>query len=66
MQCFSFISIRQSDCPWASANISSLFVTETLSLDQAICGMKDGCNIEHQVLERHTQLRLKLPCQEMR
>lgn len=65
MQCFSFISVRLQDCPRASANISSLFIIETLSLDQAICGVRDGCNIEQQVLERHTQLRLKLLCQEM-
>lgn len=64
-QCFSFISVGLQDCPRASANISSLFIIETLSLDQAICGVKDGSNIGHWVLERHTQLRLKLPWQEM-
>lgn len=65
MQCFAFIYVRLQDCPRAIANISSLFIMETLSLDQVICGVKDACSIEHQVLERHTQLRLKLLCQEM-
>lgn len=65
MQCFPFISVRLLDCPQASANISSLFITETLSSDQAICGVKDGCNVEHQVLGEHTELRLQLLFQEM-
>lgn len=33
MQCFAFISVSLQDCPRASANISSLFIMETLSLD---------------------------------
>ncbi|KAI3371371.1 hypothetical protein L3Q82_023960 [Scortum barcoo] len=49
---------KLQDCPRASANISSLFIIGTLSLDQAICGVKDGCNVGQQVLERHTQLSL--------
>lgn len=60
MKCFSFISVRQRNCPWASANISSLFIIETLSSDQAICGVKDGCNMEYRVLERHTEFEVKV------
>lgn len=69
VQCFAFISVGLQDCPRASANISSLFIIETLSLDgAAICGAKDGCNTEHWVLEStYTQLRfgVALPRNEL-
>lgn len=64
--CFlTLISVRLWDCPWAGSNLSSLFITETLSLDWPVCGVKDGCSTQHQVLERHAKLRLKELCQGM-